>query len=239
MSDNPTTTVHAVEYVAVAALKPHPRNYKKHPPEQLAHIVRSIEDHGFYRNVVVARDNTILAGHGVVQAVQSMGLFGPERVPVTRLDIDADDPRALKVMAGDNELGALAETNDRVLTELLRDVLTAGDLLGTGFDEQSLAALVYVSRPLEEVRTKNEAAEWVGMPEFDPGDQLYRMIVMFATEEDRDAFIEQTGINPGDRNRAGTMCSGWWPPRISQDRGAVLFVDDDDTVSTITPRTRK
>ena len=43
----------------LADLKPHPKNYRSHPPAQLEHIKSSLEQHGVYRNVVVARDNTI------------------------------------------------------------------------------------------------------------------------------------------------------------------------------------
>lgn len=228
-----------VEHVDPQLLKSHPKNYKKHPDEQLDHIAKSIEEHGFYRNVVVARDYTILAGHGVVQAVRRMGMFGPPTVPVIRLDVDPSDPRALKVLTGDNELGKLAEQDDRLLTEILKDVMDGGELLGTGYDPQSLAALVMVSRPLEEIRDKDEAAEWVGMPEFDSGEQLYRMIVMFAKEEDRVEFVARTGIRPSDRSRDGKMISGWWPPRDVQDRGGVLFADSDETTSTIKPKVRK
>ena len=57
-----------IETIDIEKLIPHPDNYKEHPDQQLDHIIRSIEDHGFYRNVVIAKDNTILAGHGVVLA---------------------------------------------------------------------------------------------------------------------------------------------------------------------------
>lgn len=53
-----------IEHVDPKRLKPHPRNYRGHPDDQLAHIERSIRDNGVYRNVLVARDYTILAGHG-------------------------------------------------------------------------------------------------------------------------------------------------------------------------------
>lgn len=70
------------ELVALSKLKPHPRNYRKHPADQLAHIKASIKQHGFYRNVVVAKDDTILAGHGVVQAAKEMKV---KQVPVFRV----------------------------------------------------------------------------------------------------------------------------------------------------------
>lgn len=51
------------EDAAIDELRAHPRNYRRHPDDQLAHIMRSIELHGFYRAVVIARDGTVLAGH--------------------------------------------------------------------------------------------------------------------------------------------------------------------------------
>jgi hypothetical protein len=57
-----------VTVMKVSALKFHPRNYRRHPQDQLRHISASIRENGFYRNVVVARDGTVLAGQGVVQA---------------------------------------------------------------------------------------------------------------------------------------------------------------------------
>lgn len=221
------------EMVSVIALKPHPRNYKQHPDEQIEHLMKSIAEHGFYRNVVIAKDNTILAGHGVVQAVERMGLLGPAEVPVIRMDLDPDDPRALKIMASDNEVGKLAETDDRMLTALLRDVMTADDLLGTGFDAQSLSALVYVSRPIEEVHTKEIASEWVGMPEFDPGKPSARLSIQFRSLEDRDSFVQQTGlvIRTKFKAVASPVWSCWWPagPETERmDRQEVLFTDDFD-----------
>jgi ParB-like chromosome segregation protein Spo0J len=69
------------EDVALDDLKPHPRNYQQHPDDELAHIMESIKTHGFYRNVVIARDGTILAGHGVTQAARKLGYT---HVPVIR-----------------------------------------------------------------------------------------------------------------------------------------------------------
>jgi ParB-like chromosome segregation protein Spo0J len=106
---NPFRTVR----VPIGDLKPHPRNYQKHPADQLKHIQASIAAHGYYRNIVVARDNTILAGHGVVEASRAMG---KKRVPVVRLDVAPDDPRALKVLTSDNEISNLAEVDDRGCT---------------------------------------------------------------------------------------------------------------------------
>jgi DNA modification methylase len=125
----------------VKDLIPHPRNYRKHPPDQIKHLIESMRQHGFYRNVVVAADGkTILAGHGVVQAAKEAGL---EEVLVVSLPIGANDPRALKLIAGDNEIANLAEVDRQSLQSLLQDVKTldVDGLVGSGFDDSMLKDL--------------------------------------------------------------------------------------------------
>ena len=203
----------------IDALKPHPQNYRNHPDDQLEHLSESIRANGFYRNVVAARDGTILAGHGVVQAAKKMGL---EAVPVIRLDIAHDDPRAFKVLLGDNGIGHLAEQDDRALSELLKVVATEDlvGLLGTGYDEAMLAALVFTTRPKSEVPAYDAAAEWAGMPEYsmDDADPVSKIVVGFATDDDRSAFCKLIGLRATEKTK-----SCWWPVRENDDVSSVRF----------------
>lgn len=194
-------------------LKPHPRNYRKHPEDQLAHIKASIQANGFYRNVVVAEDMTILAGHGVVEAARELGLGD---VPVVILPIGPNDPKALKVLTGDNAISFLAMDDDRELTEILRMVKDDDGLLGTGFDDQQLAALLLATRPEHEIPDAAAAAEWVGMPEYDEGADRIRLIVSFPTKEDRDAFLLQTDLRIHKKERL-TWSTRWpWSENIDR-----------------------
>jgi hypothetical protein len=206
-----------VEVVRRALLRPHPRNYRTHPPDQLEHIVESLRQNYFYRNVVVARDGTILAGHGVVEAAAQLGL---DEVPVVRLDLDPEDPKALKVLAGDNGIGHLAEEDDRALTELLREIkeIDADGLLGTGYDELMLANLVMVTRPESEIRDFNAAAHWVGMPEYQEGEKTVKIVVSFRNAEDRAAFLRKLDVEAGP-----TIKSIWWPPKPKDDLASLHF----------------
>lgn len=208
-----------IETVAVTALRPHPRNYLTHPPDQLAHLVASIRQHGYYRNIVIARDGTVLAGHGVLDAVRAMGW---ETVPVIRLDVAADEPRALKVLTGDNATRHLAEVDDRALSELLREVKDTDleGLLGTGFDEAMLANLIFVTRPASEIRSHDAAAEWVGLPGYDnPGDAI-TITLHFRTAEDRAACLELLAL---DKTVGPRGHSAWWPPKERNDRTSLRF----------------
>ena len=210
--------------VALSDLRPHPRNYRGHPEDQLAHIEASIKEHGFYRNVVACKDGTVLAGHGVVEASKRLGLT---EIPVIRLNIKPDDPRAIKVLTGDNTLAYLADNDDRALTELLKEIHETGDLLGTGFDDQMLAALAMVTRPASELANKDAANEWLGMPEHSNGTEEIKLYIRFRSEEDRTKLLRDTlGIeNPRVRENIPTI---WWPPREINDLSSVEFQGDDD-----------
>lgn len=130
------------EIVDIESLTPHPRNYKVHPQAQLEHIAQSIKEHGLYRPIVTAQDGTILAGHGVVMAAKMIGL---KKIAIRRLPVDWDDPRALKLLAGDNEISQLGEVDDKALFEILSQIRDqdASGLIGTGFDDESLMKLLY------------------------------------------------------------------------------------------------
>jgi hypothetical protein len=203
-----------IEEVSVDSIKPHPKNYRRHPGEQLDHIARSVEQNGLYRPIVVARDGTILAGHGVYAvAVQQ----GRATVPVVRIDVDADDPRAIKILVGDNEVVRMAEIDDRALTEMLKGLHDIDELLGTGFDAQQLAVLAMVTRPASEIADANAAAQWVGMPEFDAGKEPIFLRFMFASKEDRVRLLDVLGMTPDDVDKRSDKAWAMWWPKMARD----------------------
>lgn len=214
--------LHHTEVVEVASLHPHPRNYREHPADQLAHIEASLRANGVYRNVVVARDGTILAGHGVIEAAKRIGAT---EISVVRLDIGPDDPAALKIIPGDNEIGRMSVVDDRALAELLRDLQVLGDeddpLLGTGFDEGMLVNMLMVTRPASEIGDRDAAAHWLGLPGFETGPSLVRLVLHFDNDADREALIEQLELVVS--NKVRQTWAAWWPPRPADDSRSVLF----------------
>lgn len=209
---------------ALSDLRPHPRNYRVHPDDQLDHLARSITEHGLYRNVVVAQDGTILAGHGVALAAERLGM---KTIPVIRLPIEPDSPAALKVLTGDNEIEHLADQDDRLLSEILREIKQEAEagLLGTGYDEAMLANLVMVTRPASEIADFNEAAAWVGMPSYDDGgERTFKLVVSFVTEADRERFVRQKDLRI-DKREAGTWTTRW--PFTEREEPAALRFQEE------------
>ena len=196
------------ETIAIDELKNHPRNYREHPDDQLEHIIESIKANGFYRNIVITQDNTILAGHGVVKAARKMEIT---EVPVRRLNITPESLQALKVLAGDNEIANLGEIDDRELSELLKEVneLDISGLLGTGYDEMMLANLVMVTRPASEIQDFDAAAHWAGMPEYDSeDDSRVKIVIGFINETDREEFVSSINLRI-DKKQKGVWTTRW------------------------------
>lgn len=206
--------------VDIDELIPHPRNYRSHPPDQLVHIMQSIRENGVYRNVVVSKDNVILAGHGVVEALK---LLGETQVPVHYIDIESTDDRAIKILVSDNTITHFGENDDRLLSELLKEIKdsSAEALLGTGFDDMMLANLVMTTRPAEEIETFDAAAEWVGLPEYEVKEKTHRVIVQFETVQDKEDFAQRLGA---DISLERITVSTWWPPREREDTQSLEYL---------------
>lgn len=213
--------VEGIELVDPRKLRPHPRNYRDHPKEQLEHLVESIRTYGIYRNVVVAQDGTILAGHGVVAAALELEIG---KIPINRLPLDPEDPRALRILVADNELAKRADQDDRILTDLLRDLHNSVGLLGTGYDNEILANLVFVTRDAGEIPDLNAAREWAdaGLPEYQTETERIRLILVFDSEKEKRELIEQLGVTLA--KTIGKTSTAWWPPRPRDDLAGEKFV---------------
>lgn len=198
------------EWVDTESLSDHPRNYQQHPEDQLEHLTESLRRFGFWRPVIIARGDVILGGHGLREAARRAGR---ERVPVRRYDLDPDDPEALKILAADNEISRFAERDDRALTELLRE-LSAHEtgLTGTGYDEMILANLLMVTRPASEIQGMDEAAEWLGLPDYTPSDGSWKLIFTCDSREACRDLVAQLGLTEKVTRHGDRYLSIRWPP---------------------------
>lgn len=120
-----------LQEVAIDLLKPYERNAKMHPQEQVAKIVKSIEEFGFLTPCVIDSDHNIIAGHGRVQAAKEMGL---ETVPCVFVEGLTEAQRKAYILA-DNRLGELGEWDMDLVSGELELLKNAGfDIDLTGFD---------------------------------------------------------------------------------------------------------
>lgn len=209
------------EIVDLGKLKSHPRNFRSYPDDLVKHISSRVREIGIYRNVVVSSDYTILIGHGIVEAVKKMNF---KTLPVKKLKYDKEDIRALKILLNDDDLNHLCEVDDRKLTEIIKFIKdnSPTGLSGTGYDEKMLASLVMVTRPENEIKDMNEAAEWTGMPEYENSEESFKLMIAFEKEAQREKFIKQSKIKTIHRT-SGKMMSTWWPDKPKADQSSIKF----------------
>ena len=163
-------------------LKPYPGNYRKHPPEQLAHLVASLQQYGWARNVVISSDGVILAGHGIVEAARQTGLH---EVPVHRLEYASDDPRAAKFLVLDNEVSRLAEDDNDQLAALLSDIQQTDDLGGTGYSDEELDRLIEQIEGLSDAQPQDVGASaqaWMIVIDCTDEQQQIELLERFESE---------------------------------------------------------
>lgn len=89
-----------IELVSVEDLIPYARNARTHSPEQIAQIVKSIQEFGFTNPVLVDEHGGVIAGHGRVMAAKQLNM---EQVPCLRLAWLSDVQKRAYILA-DNKL---------------------------------------------------------------------------------------------------------------------------------------
>ena len=135
-----TTMTPTSKRVKLAEVKAHKRNYNRHPAVQVERIATSLRKFGQVRSIVVWR-NTILAGHGVVEAAKSLGW---REIAADVLPDEYPEHLALAYVAADNELGRLADPDQAALAAILEESKTAdAELMAAiGYNDAEFQALL-------------------------------------------------------------------------------------------------
>ena len=136
------------DHIAIDRLKPWPRNARTHSKKQLRQIADSIDRFGFTNPILIDASNTILAGHGRVEAARLLGLA---EVPCIRLEhMSAEEKRAY--VLADNKLALNAGWDEEILAEELKELLAVDldfDIGLTGFTVAEIDSLVDGLEPEE------------------------------------------------------------------------------------------
>lgn len=122
----------------VSELIPYVRNARTHSEAQVSQIAASIREFGFLSPILVAEDNTILAGHGRLAAALKLGL---KKVPCVKENHLTETQKRAYIIA-DNKLSLNAGWDSELLAVELSELQGADfnlDLLG--FDEAELSSI--------------------------------------------------------------------------------------------------
>jgi site-specific DNA-methyltransferase (adenine-specific) len=147
-----------IEKIGIDKLIPYARNARTHSDEQVAQIAASIREFGFNNPVLIADDNTIIAGHGRVMAARKLNL---SEVPCIRLSHLSETQRKAYILA-DNKLALNAGWENSLLSVELEELVNSGfDISLTGFTQEEMDAL----KPVEVTEGLTDEDETPEVPE--------------------------------------------------------------------------
>jgi DNA modification methylase len=146
-----------IEWAPTDSLRPNPKNARTHSRRQIRRIASSIRRLGFLNPIIIDRDDTVLAGHGRLEAARLEGLA---EVPVIRFHHLTTAQKRAYVIA-DNRIAEQAGWDREILSIELGELI---DLLPVeGLD----ISLTGFEIPEIDVLMADMAA-----PKADPGDTL-------------------------------------------------------------------
>lgn len=122
-----------IKYQETGKLIPYINNSRTHSEQQVQQVAASIREFGFTNPILVDKENTIIAGHGRLQAAQMLGL---DKVPTIVLADLTDTQRRAYVIA-DNKLALNASWDDELLKIELME-LDGFDYSLMGFERDEL-----------------------------------------------------------------------------------------------------
>ena len=140
-----------VPTVELSAWQQNPRDNDHAVPE----VVKSIKRFGFAAPIIASPDGQIIAGHTRLKA--ALDLRMPE-VPVRFMDLDPGEAHLLAL--ADNRIAEIADWDDDLLGDVLKDMEAEGlDLGGIGWDVDELADLLGQNDPLPMDGSEDEVPE--------------------------------------------------------------------------------
>jgi DNA modification methylase len=107
----------------IAHIRPNPKNPRTHSKKQINQIAASIRKFGFLNPLIVDDENTILAGHGRLEAARLEGLA---HVPIVRSGQLTEAQKRAYVLA-DNKIALNAGWDDELLALELKELMSADE----------------------------------------------------------------------------------------------------------------
>ncbi len=174
----------------IEKLNPHPENKNIHPKEQVELLAKIVDYSGQRRAIRVSEESGyITAGHCLLSSTKELGWTE------VAVDLQSYEDKAQEIadLNADNLVAELARTDER---EMIESIKALG--LDQTFDLElfGLPGLEILDpKIIEEVNKGDENAEWSEMPEFKEGGEYIKVILHFKSEEDRELYVEENGIN--------------------------------------------
>ena len=233
----------AADHLPLEALKPNPRNPKKHTKAQLAHIRESILRFGFLDPIGVwGEEHIVVEGHGRLEALRQMAAsqeirLPDEGIPCIRLDhLSKCDRDAY--MLEHNQATMETGWDDDALDELLGDLSQDGlDMGAFGFDvpgEETEDGKYTRDVHIPQYEVRGETPNFADMLDSGKADALIEEINASGVTDEEKAFLIQAARRHNVFNyRHIAEYYAQATPQMQRlmERSALVIIDVDDAIA--------
>lgn len=127
-----------IQTMKLAELKPLEENVRKHNENQIKELIRSVNQFGQTRAIVIDEKNNILIGNGLHEAMVKAGL--KEAFVYQKKGLSEIEKK--KLILADNKTYSLGSDDYGNIEAYLEEITGAGDFDIAGFDEETLRNLM-------------------------------------------------------------------------------------------------
>lgn len=136
-----------IKKINIDKLKPLEKNPRIHSSFQIQEIAKSYKKYGQYRPVIVDENNTIICGHGFVEALKFIG----EKEVSCIIKTGMSKKEKYKLAISDNKLQSLGADDFESIYDIIKNDISDTDIIG--FDPSTIEDLM---------RSVNESIESYG-----------------------------------------------------------------------------
>lgn len=135
-----------IEIVKIDDLKPLEKNVRKHNDKQINELIRSLNQFGQTRAIIIDEDNNILIGNGLYMAMKQRGDTAAECSRIIGLTKN----QKKKLVITDNKVFSLGMDDYSVITDFINDITLDGDFDIAGFDDDVIRQM---TKELDEINS--------------------------------------------------------------------------------------
>lgn len=135
-----------LEVVKLSDLKPLDKNVRKHNDKQIDELIKSVEQFGQTRAMVIDEDNNILIGNGLYFALVKMNKADVQCYRKTGLS----EIEKKKLILSDNKIYGLGSDDYEEINNYIQEITGMGDFEIAGYDKFILEQMTATDEQVEE-----------------------------------------------------------------------------------------
>ena len=135
-----------LEVVKLSDLKPLEKNVRKHNDKQIDELIKSVEQFGQTRAMVIDEDNNILIGNGLYFALVKMNKAEAQCYRKTGLS----EVEKKKLILSDNKIYSLGSDDYEEINNYIAEITSIGDFEIAGYDKFILEQMTATDEQVEE-----------------------------------------------------------------------------------------